>query len=166
MSVHVVVSLTIAAPAAEVFDTVHDYHVRLQWDTLLRGAYTVDDRSPGKGVVAICSAKWHLGGFVFATRYVTFRRPTLAAVTLTKPYFIFENWSASIRHSDVAEQRSEVVYTLSMRCRPALLARPLEAVAGALFRIETQRRLRALKRYLEATQSGTVGEPKRAKLRG
>ncbi|MBP7971710.1 MAG: SRPBCC family protein [Candidatus Nanopelagicales bacterium] len=156
MTAHLVESITIAKPALTVFDTVHDYRIRTQWDTLLRRAYTVGGARPARDVVTTCVAHWYLGGLAFTTRYVTFNRPNLAAVTLVTPYFIFQNWSASIRHRDrpiagSAAPSSELVYTLTLRCRPAALARPLEFVAIRLFRTETRRRLRALKRYLEAS---------------
>ena len=43
---------------------------------------------------------------------------------------------------------SELVYTLTLRCRPGWLARPLEAVAFRLFSRETSRRLTALRDFL------------------
>lgn len=147
-----VVAITVDAPAQRVFDVVHDYNVRTQWDTLLRSAAMAGGHDPAKDAVAVCSAHWYLGGLTFRTRYVTFNRPSLAAVTLVKPYFIFQKWSASIRHRDVegsGGSASEVVYTLNLQCRPAWLAKPLEAVAGRLFALETQRRLVALKSYVE-----------------
>lgn len=154
MTAHSVLSTTIERPSAVVFDAVHDYSRRLEWDTLLRGAYTEGDLPPGIGVVAVCSARWHLSGLTFATRYVTFRRPDLAAVTLVRPSFVFAVWSASIRHRDLpattgAPASSEVSYTQTLRCRPRWLSRPLEYVAIGMFRRETRRRLRALKQYLE-----------------
>lgn len=157
MTAHAVVEVTIARSSDTVFDVIHDYHRRLAWDTLLRRAETVADEAPSRDVVAVCAAKWHLGGLVFATRYVTFDRPRVAAVTLVRPYFVFSMWSASIRHKDLPADpgsgglygRSRVVYTMSFRCRPRWLAPVLEPVAVAAFRAETRRRLAALKRYVE-----------------
>ncbi|MEI8082560.1 MAG: SRPBCC family protein [Actinomycetes bacterium] len=156
MSAHTVVSITIDQPSGVVFDTVHDYHRRFEWDTMLRTARTIDDATPAKDVVAVCAAKWQFGGLVFATRYVTFRRPTVAAVVLVRPYFVFDRWAASIRHRDLpatggSGPRSELTYTLTFGCRPRWLAGPLEATAVRLFRRETRRRLVALKRYVEAS---------------
>lgn len=152
MTAHSVISEQISTDCATAFDTIHDYQNRLSWDTLLRSAHTVDDVPAAKGVVSVCTAKWRLGGLSFATRYVTFSRPRLAAVTLVKPYFIFDGWSASIRHRELdeaPEPRSEVVYTLTFTCRPRWLAPVLEPVANKAFRIETARRLRSLKHHLE-----------------
>lgn len=162
---HAVIAITIDATAEQVFDVVHDYEIRTDWDTLLRSARMEGNRVPEQGAVAVCAARWYLGGLVFRTRYVTFNRPVVAAVTLVKPYFIFENWSASIRHREVAglgansagDGASEVIYTLNLRCRPTRFARPLEVVAMKAFELETRRRLRALKRYIEADGKPSSG---------
>lgn len=140
----------VPASAQECFDLVHDYHRRLQWDTLLRRAVTVDDAPPARGVEAVCTARRSLGGFSFRTRYVTFRRPDVAAVVLVNQPPVFATWAASIRHRPLGPGRSEVVYTLTFTCRPAWAARVLEPVALAAFRWETRRRLRALASFLGA----------------
>jgi len=148
MTAHAVVRQVVPADAATTFDLLHDYGRRLAWDTLLRRAVTVDDASPDVGVEAVCSARWYLGGLSFRTRYVTFRRPELAAVVLVDRPPLFDEWAASIRHRPLDDGRSEVVYTLTFRCRPASLAWLLEPVALAAFRLETRRRLRALAAHL------------------
>ncbi len=147
MTAHAVVRQHVDADCAAAFDLVHDYRRRLEWDTLLRSAETVDDAAPGKGVEAVCRARWRLGGLSFRTRYVTYDPPTLAAVVLVNQPPVFATWAASIRHRP-AERGSEVVYTLTFTCRPHLLAALLEPVALAAFRWETRRRLRALAQAL------------------
>jgi hypothetical protein len=141
------------ADAATTFDLLHDYRRRLEWDTLLRRAYTVDDAPPDVGVEAVCTARRRLGGFSFRTRYVTFRRPELAAVKLVGRPPFFDTWAASIRHRPLetghASARSELVYTLTFTCRPTRLARVIEPIALAAFRSETRRRLRALAAFLD-----------------
>lgn len=127
---------------------MHDYHRRLAWDTLLRSAETVDDAPPAKGVVAVCRARWRLGGLTFRTRYLTFQRPSLAAVALVEPSLVFGTWAASVRHRGGSANQSEVVYTLTFTCRPRWLAPVIEPIAGVAFRWETRRRLKALAAYL------------------
>jgi hypothetical protein len=148
VTAHGVIRQVVPADAATTFDLVHDYPRRLEWDTLLRRAYTVDDVPPDVGVEAVCTARRRLGGFSFRTRYVTFRRPELAAVTLVGRPPFFAKWAASIRHRPLGEQSSELVYTLTFTCRPARLAWLIEPVALAAFRWETRRRLRALAAHL------------------
>lgn len=148
MSAHAVVRQEVPAGVDETFELIHDYPQRLAWDTLLRSAYTVGDVAPGEGVEAVCSARWRLGGLSFRTRYVTFRRPQLAAVVLVNRPVLFATWAASIRHRELTADRSEVVYTLTFTCRPRALSRLVEPVALGAFRWETRRRLRALAAYL------------------
>lgn len=148
MTAHAVVRQELPASCEAVFDLVHDYPRRLEWDTLLRSAETVGGVAPGPGVEAVCRARWGLGGLAFRTRYVSFRRPDLAAVVLVDRPPVFRTWAASIRHLPLAGGRSEAVYTLTFTCRPALLAPVLERAALAAFRWETRRRLRALATHL------------------
>ena len=148
MTAHAVIRQVVPADVGTTFDVVHDYGRRLEWDTLLRSAVTVDDAAPDVGVVAVCTAHWYLGGLRFRTRYVTFRRPELAAVVLVGRPPLFDEWAASIRHRPLPGAQSEVVYTLTFRCRPAWLAKLVEPVAAAAFRMETRRRLRALAAFL------------------
>ena len=162
VTAHAVVRQEVPASAERTFDLVHDYRNRLSWDTLLRRACTVDDAAPAVGVEAVCSARWHLGGMSFRTRYVTFRRPQLAAVTLVRRPPLFATWAASIRHKPLGVDRSEVVYTLTFTCRPQVLAPVLERVALAAFRWETGRRLRALAAHLARTSGAPSGSRRRA----
>lgn len=148
MTAHAVIAQVVPAGIEEAFDLIHDYPARLEWDTLLRRAETVGGVEPAKGVEAICSARWSLGGLTFRTRYVTFSRPELAAVTLVRRPPLFASWAASIRHRALPGERSEVVYTLTFACRPKVLAPVIEPVALAAFRWETRRRLQALARQL------------------
>jgi hypothetical protein len=148
MTAHAVVRRTMPASAEQTFDLIHDYHRRLDWDTLLRRAYTVDDVAPARGVEAVCTARRRLGGFSFRTRYITFRRPELAAVVLVGRAPFFDTWAASIRHLPLEDGRSEVVYTLTFTCRPTVLARLIEPIALSAFRLETRRRLGALAEHL------------------
>ncbi len=152
MSGHAVVTQSIPAPAADVFDLVHDYERRLEWDTLLRRAEVLGDDPPGRDIETVCTARWFLGGYAFRTRYVTFERPTLAAVTLVQPVFVFAAWAASIRHRDEGDRTSTATYTLTFTCRPRPLAPVIEPLAQWAFRVETSRRLRALRDHFGAVR--------------
>jgi len=169
VTAHAVIRQIVPVGVEAAFDLVHDYPRRLEWDTLLRRAYTVGDAAPGPGVEAVCSARWSLGGPSFRTRYVTFRRPQLAAVTLLNRPPLFESWAASIRHHALDPPdagRSEVVYTLTFTCRPRRAARVLETVALAAFRWETRRRLRALAAYLQTSHGAGASSAPGAGDRG
>jgi Polyketide cyclase / dehydrase and lipid transport len=145
VTVHLVVSEELPAPAEAAFDLLHDYSRRLQWDTLLRAA-SVDATPIAVGTGGVCTARRWLGGYSFHFRYVTFRRPEVAAVHLTSRPPFFTSWAASIRHRPLDGRRSLITYTMTFQCRPRLV----EPIAKGIFRRETRRRLHALARALLA----------------
>lgn len=144
MTVHLVVSERMPAGREAVFDLLHDYHRRLEWDTLLRKAETENDQPPAKGVVATCTARRLLGGYSFRTQYVTFKRPEVAAIKLIGNPPFFAAWGASVRHHDEPDGTSTATYTMTFRCKPSWLAPLIEPMARVMFQRETRRRLRAL----------------------
>jgi len=146
--VHARVSEEMPASCETVFDLVHDYERRLAWDTLLRTAFVEGGGAAARGAIAVCSGRWLVGGLTLRTVYVSFERGVVAAVKmLNRPPF-FARWAASIRHEPLGEQRSRIVYTYNFRVRPSVLAFVLEPILARVFRWETRRRLRALRRAL------------------
>lgn len=140
------VSEIIPASCEAVFDLVHDYQRRLDWDTLLREAYlTGDATAAGKGVTAICVGRRALGGFAIETRYVSFDRPHVAAVEMINRPPLFGRWAASIRHVAVDARSSKITYTWSFEAKPRALRWLFEPVMARVFRWETRKRLRALR---------------------
>lgn len=148
------VSAVIPAPSHAVFDLLHDYSRRLEWDTLLQAAYLSDGHTAaGKGVTSVCVGRRSLGSLAFKTVYVTFERPTRAAVKLVNRPAWFNSWAATIQHQDLSERESRITYTFHFTVRPRILAPLLDPLMGLIFRWETSRRLRALQRYFARTAS-------------
>jgi hypothetical protein len=142
------VSELIPASSSEVFDLLHDYGRRLEWDTLLRAAYLDDGHTAAaKGVTSVCVGRRSLGGIALRTRYVSFDRPKVAAVEMINTPPFFGKWAASIRHVDVGERESKVTYTYSFRAKPRALRWLFEPIMAAVFRWETRKRLRALRAH-------------------
>ena len=147
---HGEVSEIIPASSEVVFDVIHDYDRRLEWDTLLKAAYLVDGQTAaGAGVESVCVGRNILGGFPVRTVYVTFLRPKLAAVKMVNSPPFFRSWAASIHHEDLAPGESRVTYKFHFTVKPSLLRFALEPVMTSVFVWETRKRLRALKAYLE-----------------
>jgi FAD/FMN-containing dehydrogenase len=145
---HGSVSAIIPAPSRAVFDLLHDYSRRLEWDTLLRAAYLTDGHTvAGKGVTSVCVGRRSLGGLAFKTVYVTFERPTRAAVKLVNAPPWFETWAATIQHQELSAQESRLTYTFHFTVKPRVLRPLLDPLMGRIFRWETQKRLRALQHY-------------------
>jgi ribosome-associated toxin RatA of RatAB toxin-antitoxin module len=154
---HGSVSAIIPAPSHAVFDLLHDYSRRLEWDTLLRAAYLTDGHTvAGKGVTSVCVGRRSLGSLTFQTVYVTFERPTRAAVKLVNAPRWFETWAATIQHQDLSAQQSRLTYTFHFTVKPRLLRPLLDPLMERIFRWETQKRLRALQRYFAGYADGSA----------
>lgn len=149
---HGEISELLPAPSTVVFDLLHDYQRRLEWDTLLRAAYLDGNYTvAGKGVTSVCVGRRALGGIALRTVYVTFQRPTVAAVKMVNAPAFFGTWAASIHHEDLSAHESRITYKFHFRAKPRLCGFILEPVMKAIFLWETRKRLRALRQYLMRT---------------
>ena len=144
---------TISAPAERVFELLHDYGRRLEWDTLLREAYLEPEFSQAaRGAISVCRGKRILGGFAVRTVYVSFEKGKVAAVKmLNRPPF-FDSFAASIRHLKIDDNRSEVIYKVNFSAKPKWLRPILNPLMRAVFTWETRKRLRALKNFFQSKQ--------------
>jgi hypothetical protein len=155
---HGVVREVIPAPAAVVFRVLHDYDLRLEWDTLLQRAYLTDGhRKAALGATCICKARSYLGGIGLKSKYISFRPPEVAAVRMINRATFFESCAASIRHRDLSPTSSSLEYTYHFDARPRWLRWLLHPVMRTIFTWETRRRLRALRRYLERSAIARSG---------
>jgi hypothetical protein len=142
--------LDIDAPCEEVFDIIHDYGIRLRWDTLLSKACIVDGSTEaGLGVRTLCVGGSAVAGLGMETVYISFDRPRVAAVRMTSGPWFIADFAASIRHTALAENRSRVIYKFRIRARPRWLGAVLDPILRRAFRRETRKRLDSLKRYVE-----------------
>ena len=143
------VSVEVGASCTAVFNLIHDYGRRLEWDTLLSQAVLLDDAAEaGVGVRSLCVGTWRGLFLPLETEYISFEPGRVAAVSLTNRPPFFDQFAATIRHESLGENRSRVTYIYFFRARPRLLAPLLEPLMNGLLRRETQNRLAALKRYL------------------
>lgn len=144
------VSIVISASCESVFDLIHDYDRRLQWDSLLRKAYLCDGaKQAGEGVRSVCAAKWIVGGTTIKSEYVSYRRGEVAAVKMLNSPPFFQAFAATIVHEPLDEQRSRVTYIYNFKAKPTWLAWLLEPIMNFLLLKEIKGRLKALKAFLE-----------------
>ena len=154
---HSEISELIPAPSSVVFDLLHDYARRLEWDTLLQAAYLEGGaKAAAKGVTAVCVGRKSLGSIALKTVYVTFERPTLAAVRMVNAPLFFESWAASIRHDDLSAHESRLTYKFQFTTRPRVLRFILDPLIERLFAWETRKRLQALKAFFKDHYRGHV----------
>lgn len=145
----------IPASAETVFDLIHDYERRLEWDTLLQEAYLEPKfTEAGLGAISVCRGRAILGGFALRTRYVSFQRGKVAAVEmLNRPPF-FDSFAASIRHSVIDDHHSEVIYKVNFSAKPRFMQGVLHPLIHRIFVWETRTRLRALRDFFQSAEKG------------
>ncbi len=142
---------TIPASSDEVFELLHDYNRRLEWDTLLQEAYLEPEfTEAGKGAISVCRGKMILGGFALRTQYVSFEKGKVAAVKLLNQPPFFDSFAASIRHVAIDENQSEVIYKVNFTAKPRWLRFALEPVMRRIFIWETSKRLKALRKFFQS----------------
>lgn len=148
-----IASVEIAAPAGEVFDLIHDYERRLEWDPFLRRAELLEGAGEAAvGVSTYCAARWGVGGLGMETVYVRFDRPGVAAVKMTRGPWFLRSFAASILQQPIADGRTRVSYKSTFRARPKWAAPLLEWIFRRVFLVETRSRLAHLKRFVESAQ--------------
>jgi hypothetical protein len=136
--------------SAVVFDLLHDYSRRLDWDTLLREARFTRGHTVAKaGATTLCVGKPLFGIIGIETTYLTFTRGVIAAVNMINRPPFFDSFAASIRHKDLSHG-SSVTYKLTFRARPRFLRWILEPIMMIVLRHETRLRLKALSKYLDS----------------
>jgi len=152
-------SVDINAPREVVFDVVHNYQIRLEWDTLLSKACILDEAATeaGVGVRTLCVGRMALGRVGMETVYISFDRPRAAAVRMKRGPWFVGDFAASIRHADspaAPGTASRVTYKLQIHGRPSWLRFILDPILRLAFRYETRKRLLSLKRYIESRPNG------------
>ncbi len=149
-----VVAVEIEAPAEAVFDLIHDYGCRLEWDTMLRAARLLDGATrAGLGVRSVCTGTWRSLFLALETEYVRFEPGRVAAVKLTNRPPFFERFAATLRHEPLVAGRSRTTYIYFFQARPRCLAPLLEPLMNVMLRRETRQRLRSLRDYLERSDN-------------
>jgi len=143
----------IPATNREVFDLLHDYSRRLQWDTLLSEAYLTDGHTTAAvGAVSVCRGQRRLGAIALKTQYLVFKPGEVAAIKMVNRPPFFDTFAATIRHGPctaegAAAPSSWIEYTFTFTARPRWLRFVLHPIMGAMFRHETRKRLEALRRH-------------------
>jgi hypothetical protein len=145
-------AIDIRSRPEDVFDLIHDYARRLEWDPFLQDARLLDGAtSAGLGVKSLCTARNGFAGLAMETVYVSFDRPKVAAVKMTKGPAVLETFAASIRQEETQPGVTRVTYAFNFATRPRWLRPIADPIAAALFAREVRGRLEALRRYLENT---------------
>ncbi|TWR26652.1 SRPBCC family protein [Mucilaginibacter achroorhodeus] len=129
-----------------IFDYTQDYNSRLKWDTFLKEARLINGATEaGKGVRAWCVAHNGLG---METEYVSYNRPKVTAIKMTKGPYWFRSFSGSWNFKELEANETEVLFMYSFQLRF-----PFNLFKSQIKRIlqnNVKQRLNDLKRAVEA----------------
>ncbi len=149
-------SIEVNTSCEAVFDLIHDYGRRLEWDLMLSEARLLAGATEaGVGVRSLCVGTWKSAYLAVETEYVRFERGRVAAVKLSNRPPLFKSFAATIKHDAAGKSRSRTTYIYSFRARPAFLAPLLEPIMRVMISREVRVRLQSLRDFLE--QSGNSG---------
>lgn len=141
-------SITIEEVPELVFDYTQDYNKRLSWDTFLRKADLMNGVTKAeKGVQAYCVAR---NGLSMVTEYLTFNRPEVTAIKMTKGPFLFKSFLGSWRFKLQGPRRTEVIFLYSFTLRFPFALMP--GLIKQNLRKNVRQRLIDLKRSIEYTK--------------
>jgi len=115
MKIKIHESIEIVAGIESVFDYTQDYDKRLTWDTFLKEARLINGaKEAGLGVKSFCKAYNGLG---METEYVSFRRPKVTAIKMTKGPFMFKVFSGSWNFKQANESITHVSFLYAYELR-------------------------------------------------
>ena len=100
---------------ATAFEYTQDYGQRLNWDTFLIKADLIEGATFAKvGVKALCMAH---NGLEMITEYVTFKKPTVTAIKMTKGPYLFKSFLGSWNFKQLELNVTEVLFLYSFQLR-------------------------------------------------
>ena len=141
-------AINIAQPQELVFDLTQNYAKRLEWDPYLSEAYLMKNATaPAVGVDAYCKNR---NGSVMVSRYISFNRPSVAAVNMIKGPKILKRFSGAWNVHKIDEQHSELIFTYHFDLRWGIVGSLFTPWVRWHFQREMNKLLVAIKAYLEA----------------
>jgi hypothetical protein len=147
------------APSAQAFEAFFNHHVRLTWDTLLKVNYVEGGGShPYVGAISTNKGRGWKTGLMMRTRFLSYDPPRQASAEMIEPAGPFGLWAASMRFRDREDGGCELIYTYSIKLRPAWIGKLLDPLAGKLFARETRLRFAAMAEYLRITAGSKAEE--------
>ena len=139
--------IEIARSQVEVFDLTQDYSKRLDWDPYLIEAYLLGGAERADvGVESYCKNR---SGSVMISKYISFNRPNVAAVTMVKGPFILVRFSGAWNVKTLSEKRSILIFAYNFELKGGFIGRLLVPFAAIMFSKDMNQRLLAIKHYLE-----------------
>lgn len=139
--------LVIKKPIRFLFDLLHDYDRRLEWDPFLSEAKIICGKV-GIGCVVRCTEKKL--GLSMDTEYVSFKPPKLAAIRMIQGPRFLDTFTGTWLLEELSQSETRIKFHYNVVGKPNFISYLL----APLFRHESRRRLKALDKFASSVQSG------------
>jgi len=140
------------ASAEQLFEWMHNYDLRAQWDTFTQSTL-LDGAQAGVGGVVRSTSKNN--GLSMDTTYISFQPGKVAAIKMVQGPYIFDTFSGSWNFHAINPQRTRVVFSYSMTARPHWLSWLLTPAVVCVFQRETKRRIASLQAWARTQSQAT-----------
>jgi ribosome-associated toxin RatA of RatAB toxin-antitoxin module len=156
-------SIEIRASQEALFDLTQNYDLRLSWDPFLKEARLVGRSASeaGVGARAWCVARNGLG---METEYVSFKRPEVIAIKMTKGPWVFRSFAGSWRFDQFGLDSTRVTFRYNFSTRPGWLQSIVGPVLRAVLSRENRRRLECLKKAVEGAGPSVLSNPIKSQI--
>lgn len=146
----ITVTTVIEGRAEHIFALSQDYARRLEWDPFVSRIELMNGATePAVGVDTYVETG---SGMSMVSRYISFKPPYVAAVTMVEGPRLLESFSGGWAFRQVAPESCRVTFSYNFRTRPTWLRWLMEPVAGLWYRREMGARLARLKDWIENEQ--------------
>lgn len=145
-------SIEIIGNAEHIFDYTQDYTNRLTWDRFLAKAELLGNHTiPSKGAKAWCVAR---NGVGMETEYVSYNRPKVTAIKMTKGPFLFKEFAGSWNFIEAHPGITTVTFLYTFKTRfPFIL---FDHIIKYVLRRNVRKRLLDLKRNVESIDGANL----------
>jgi len=147
--VHRSFEFVMPASASVVFDAFHYHPWRHRWDSLV-SATVIEGGAhcPYVGAVTHNVGSGWMRNLSMRTQFVAFDRPRLAAASMLGQSFPFKRWAASMRHKELDNGQSLLLYTYTLEVGPSWIAWFIRPIVERVFEYQTRQRFQRLSKYL------------------
>jgi len=138
--------LIINRPIHLLFNLLHDYDRRLEWDPFLSEAKIIS-RKVGIGCIVRSTEKKL--GLSMDTEYVSFKPPKLAAIRMIQGPTFLDTFTGTWLLEELSQSETKIRFHYNVVGKPRFISYFL----APLFRYESRRRLKALQKFAYSSLS-------------
>lgn len=145
------VSADIRGKVEDLFAMSQDYARRLAWDPFVTRIELMNGATePDVGVDTYVET---VGGMSMVSRYISFKPPRVAAVTMMEGPRVLKSFSGGWTFRQLSADECNVTFNYNFKTNPAFLRFIMEPLAGLWYQREMRARLMRFKAWAENSEN-------------